>query len=459
MRLAIISDTHLGDSMSILFYRDGDGAIQEGPGYVNFQEKIRAFAGKKELDYLVLLGDILDFSITSYEQAYSIGKAFFARLKKDKIAREIIYIPGNHDFALWHTVEHQVNTINRIKKGKDPRPFKMSLPGIIDDREESQKTGLTLPGVTVRKTRKGGSSHPKYGGLFLDNITSPHTPFNFVYPNLYIIDDTGSILITHGQYLEGFWTIIGERVMKIVRKDLKDNKGKSISPDTLTLKEMTALNFPQCEFASSGIGQSGPLTGAIQEVMHQVKDKDFKKVKVYLDRIYNEINLLQDILGKSMRKFSRFAGYLGSFLGYILDFFIEKIFYPVGKKWILGILSRADDTRYSKVFLTQEKVRERFLNFFTATANEIYQLNEYGHHIPIPSKMIFGHTHQPIPWGSEEAKINPPQLSGETLYMYNTGGWLNKKNSAGKLEFGGAEIFFYETGKGFTSVSIDHQPE
>jgi predicted phosphodiesterase len=51
-----------------------------------------------KVDYLVLLGDIVDFSVASYREAYRQARCFFRRLQDDGLAEEIVYVPGNHDF-------------------------------------------------------------------------------------------------------------------------------------------------------------------------------------------------------------------------------------------------------------------------------------------------------------------------------------------------------------------------
>ncbi len=104
MRIAIISDTHFGDPMCTLV--DSQGELRPGPKYEDFKN-----AAGKDNDYLILLGDVLDFSIAKYQDAYKTAKFFFLQIQEDKIAREIIFVPGNHDSDLWHTVEYQVNVI------------------------------------------------------------------------------------------------------------------------------------------------------------------------------------------------------------------------------------------------------------------------------------------------------------------------------------------------------------
>ncbi len=99
MKLAIISDTHLGDPMSTMVKPTDNGGWEICDNYDQFTAK----AGK-ENDYLILLGDILDFSVAGYQKAYEAAKVFFEKIQEDKIANEIIYVPGNHDADLWHIV-------------------------------------------------------------------------------------------------------------------------------------------------------------------------------------------------------------------------------------------------------------------------------------------------------------------------------------------------------------------
>lgn len=427
MRIAIISDIHLGDTMSVLAFRDKTGNIRVGGKYEEFKKKVREKFNKKTLDYLVLLGDILDFSIASYYDAYDIGKFFFQQLKNDKIAKEIIYVPGNHDFDLWHAVEYEVNVVSRFKQGKLPKPFRMSIPGIIDDRKDEPTKGFTLHNVTARTVK----NKPKYAGLFLDNITKPATPFNFVYPNLYLVTGEECVIITHGQYLEMYWSVLGKWALKIINGDLHlKNK------DLLNLKEMVAVNFPLCQLACSGVGQAGPLTTVVQELEHDIKEHDTKKVEIYLDRFGDELK--------------KESGWFAKLL--------EGFAFRLAKRKALKALANMESTRYREEFLEDPEVRRRFTDFYNSTLLEIEEIkNKYGTKIPAPTRMIFGHTHQPIPWGSTEApSIELPQLpKGKAFTMYNTGGWLNKMDENDQPHFCGAEIFFYDTGEGFSSVNIE----
>ncbi|UCH95348.1 MAG: metallophosphoesterase [Candidatus Aminicenantes bacterium] len=433
MRLAIISDIHLGDTLSVMAFRDqSDGSIQVGCRYNEFKEKVKEKFNGEELDHLVLLGDIFDFTVASSSEAYAIAKFFFEKLKEDRIAKEIIFVPGNHDFEIWNTVEFQVNVTNRVKKGKYPTPFRMSVPGIIDDREGEPTRGFTLHNVTARKEK----NKPKYAGLFLDDMTKPTTPFNFVYPNLYLVTRDETVLITHGHYLEMFWSVVGKWGLKIINGDL-DLKDQ----DRLDLKEMVGMNFPLSQLSSSGLGQSGPLVGVIQKLGHQMKEHDMTGFDKYFTRLGDELRRLKIIRGC-----------------------LQRLGFKYIKKKVLKALASVETMRYRIEFHEDPKVRERFKDFYNSTVYEIDEIkNKYRTDIPLPTRMIFGHTHQPIPWGSPKApSMKPdelPQLpKGKIFTMYNSGGWLNKMDENNQPLFCGAEIFFYDTGEGFSSESIGYNP-
>ena len=428
VRLAIISDTHFGDPMGTLVTCDGKGKPEEGPKYNAFKK-----AAGQNNDYLILLGDILDFSIASYEDVYKCAKAFFLQIQQDEIAKEIIYVSGNHDADLWHTVEHEINILNQIRKGRPPRPFRMSVPGLIDDRKDSKFRGFTLPGVTRKRVR----GKPRYAGLFLDQITKPEgelTYFNFAYPNLYMVTDSESVLITHGQYLEAYWAMAAEWAMKIAREDLKVGAA-------LDLKEMVAINFPLSQLACSGVGQAGPLTRVIRLVQRDAKDGNLKRIKKYLNRLDNEIDAL-----------TRYPWYR-QYLEWLTDMATNNM-----KEMVIDLIEQMEETRYSEEFIHKKEVQDRFKNFYDASCIEIAQLNaEYKYHIPMPPHVIFGHTHQPIPWKDPDApKTSPYPATGMLpVTLFNTGGWLNRLTENKEEEFVGAEVFTYTTEKGFKSVSID----
>ena len=221
--------------------------------------------------------------------------------------------------------------------------------------------------------------------------------------------------------------------MKIAQEDLKIG-------GALDLMELVGINFPLSQLACSGIGQAGPLTKVIRQVQRDVKDGNPKRIKKYLNRLDHEVD-----------KLTRFPWYK-QYLEWLTDAASNAI-----KKLVLELIEDIQDTRYSDEFIHKKEVQARFMNFYSASLLEIDLLNRnYDYNIPVPWYVIFGHTHQPTPWGDQSApKTKPsPEVGMRPITLYNTGGWLNRVNENKEIEFCGAEVFVYESKKGFKSISI-----
>ncbi|HUU44768.1 MAG TPA: metallophosphoesterase [Acidobacteriota bacterium] len=422
MKLAITSDTHFGDPMCTLVKNDHTGQPILGPKYLEFRERVG-----QDNDFLILVGDILDFSLASYQEVYQAAKVFFVQIQKDRIARSVVYVPGNHDFDIWHTVEHEVNVIYQIRNELPPRRFRMSVPAVFDLRTKPACPVFSLPGVT----RRSPTAPFPYGGLFLDQITVPEEReinFVFAYPNVYLVTDDESVLITHGQYLEPYWSMTREWAQRILGEDLS-------SDPIPTLHDLVALNFPLCQLACAGVGQAGPLTKVIQQIQQDVKKNRVDNVKKYLNRLDNALD----------EEVFRFKGISGPIKEGLSDLLCNQV-----KKQIISELERSRDTRYRTDFPSSEDEERRFWTFMKASVREIEQLNlEHGCNIPRPTAVIFGHTHRPIAWGSEThlAPAPPTIPEGRPIPLFNTGGWLDRDDGKGGIEFCGAEIISYADGR------------
>jgi 3',5'-cyclic AMP phosphodiesterase CpdA len=427
VRIAVISDTHFGDPFSTLVSPAVRGqAPTIGPAY----DALLRAVGK--LDYLVLLGDILDFSVASYADAYRDARCFFRRLSEDGVAGEIVYVPGNHDFDVWHTVEHQVNVIHRVQQGQLPRAFKRSVPGVIDDRRERDK--FLLPDVVARRDPQEPEAH--YGDLFFDDIarrksggrlTGRKLRFNFAYPNLYLVTDQGEcLLLTHGHYFEAFWSVAAEWASFLALDDLELENGRDLG-----LREVVGINLPLHQLACTGIGQARPLSQLARRIQMEVKAGRTDLLDKYFERLERATSL--------HRSYSFFKRHLAAYG-------IRRV-----RKKLLSLLGSLEHTRYSKAFLTRPSVRERFRQYFRYSLSEIERLRiEHGLDIPRPAHVVFGHTHQPIPWDHEELV---DEVDGAGVRFCNTGGWILKEDVS-SLDFVGAEVLVYESGTGIRSVSI-----
>jgi len=430
VKIAITSDAHLGDKTSQLASLDPKRKPVLGPKY----EQFRAACGTDN-DYLIMLGDIIDVAIEDYKDAYSIAQRFFWQVAEDRITKTILYVPGNHDYDIWHTVEYQTNIINRIKDKKNKRDismFKMSVPAVLDDRPECHGHDIFLANVT----RRPYPQEP-YGDLFLDSLVDDALQFYVAFPNVYFITDQGEcILMTHGQYFQLFWSLLSEWAPFIFEDALE------IESFPLTIKNLSQLNFPLSQLTSSGVGQAGPLSETVLDIQHDFKAHRSENIMKY-------INNLEKLLRLDTFKFKWYKP---------LHWLIIMGLYWVKKglkNWIeeMPPLPPRKDADWEY----KPSTHQIMINYYRSSCAEIETLNhDYQLDIPVhPEKIIFGHSHRPIGLNEPECLVlNPLEQSDFRVPMFNTGGWLIEER-AGKKQFNGIEIITYQTGKAMKSIRID----
>lgn len=426
MKLAIISDTHFGDPDSALVTKTG-GISMPGPAYQAFKE-----AAGTGNDYLVLAGDIFDFSIASYEEAYEYASGFFRQVKADGVADVMLYLAGNHDADMWHIIQHQRHVINKVLDGDPPNRYEHAVPAFLDDRERSGYRKIQLYGVAPNQ-----DSEHAYGGMFLDHITKPDTTFYFAYPNFYIIADEGTVLVTHGQYLEGYWSFLGSILPKIVKGAALDNADLDAELKAILARDdirgMATMNYPLNQLACTGVGQSGPVRSIARIFEKAVSAGSFAKAQAYIAGAADF--LVDSLMGQGFSAKQPEKAILDAIIGALCQKFAS-----------------AKPARYDQDFLSRPEVRERFYRFYAECLQELAGI---GVGIPAPKTIIFGHTHDPIPLGNNRLFVPASPSEKPSLHLYNAGGWL-KVGADGKESFHGAVVFRYETGKGFSSTSIEY---
>lgn len=420
MKLSLISDVHFGDPSSVLAATNGKGVPQLGRAFEAFAE-----AAGVDNDFLVLLGDIFDFSVSDYGTAYAIGSCFFAEVNRRGIAREILYIPGNHDFSFWNIALHEINVINQVKTGQLPK-MRWTIPAVLDPRTARYGLSpLTLVGVGQKpppSVKHGG----KYGGLFLDQFTVPPgsslqpMTVNVAYPNAYVCDSHGATLLTHGHYFESYWSMTLAIVQRILGRDLILKSG------CVDLEALVAVNFPLNELASAGVGQAGPLTDVVRQIVTDLRTGNVTREEQY-------VNAAFEYLDEDVFKFGPW-GFLKELL--------TDAFIGICRTAVLGALRIQKDlprARHNRHFLEDDRVRGNVDLFLRACMLEITNIRDWGIDVPDVHSIIFGHTHETIPSTSPF----PYRCRGmkETLSICNSGGWL-ESIPGGRID---AAVFAYDS--------------
>ena len=95
--------------------------------------------------------------------------------------------------------------------------------------------------------------------------------------------------------------------------------------------------------------------------------------------------------------------------------------------------------------MTRAPAQQRFARFLAASLRELERLNRMRSAaerpvLPPPSRVIFGHTHQPIAWADEGLRL---EGSNTNLGLHNCGGWLYRDDGS----WPGAEVFRLRGGR------------
>lgn len=240
MKIAIISDTHIGDATSCLIKYP-----LRGPVALPTLNKLVQRIGR--VDCLVFLGDILDFSIRNRVDVMKGARIFFRAFRD--CAGTFVYVPGNHDVEVWELV------LDGIAKDN----------GFVDNMHSEY--------IHI----------PNGGGIvntFLDDIVLGMN-FHVAYPNAYFHTDKEFVMLTHGHYWEPYWALGAELGSQWV-----------VGPHSI--EEIVSMNHPLSQLACSGLGSAGLLTEYIRLLQRAIKDHDRTRIKrtinVFREFIINRSN-------------------------------------------------------------------------------------------------------------------------------------------------------------------------
>lgn len=397
MKLAVISDTHLGDPESKLIEKE---RLTET--YEHLRSTILRFTNDEPLDLLILNGDILDFSTSSLEESLVQARPFFQGISADGLSKKLVYVPGNHDKLAWNAIEWETNVISKMKQYQSPRKFRRTQPCVIDTANGT----VELWGVTHGKGRLN------YGNIFLQGLFKKGAtlPILVSYPNLYIKTKKDVILVTHGHLMDLTWILLSELL------------GDYVKEGSLSLAELEEYNAPLTSLICTGVGRSsemGELFYRIQKESRQGKSRELKKA---MDSLIPKVDKMIP---------------LGLF-----EFFDNALLQGLKMLATFVANNRVTDPRYNDKYLTDPVIKKRFSKFYNASCEEAAWFN-----LGSPNKMIYGHTHEVIPAASPFIMEDLDKLNGDDLLIYNTGGWLKDKYKS-------AEIFFIDEKGRISSKNI-----
>jgi hypothetical protein len=395
----VVSDLHLGEASSVLHYgrRFAKG---EHPLVNTLVASIRREAIAGSIPFLILAGDVLDFSLAPVQDALGDFRLFLEDVHE--LFDSIVYIPGNHDHHIWRTLQEQVLVVNRIRERAEIGEFPQEQIGTIADGT------IVLNGVD--STKQLGAR------TFLNDLLPPGAKqkhFAVTYPNLFLKFEQPErdILITHGHFFEVAWTLVSD-IFK-----------RSLNLTTMNYQILERINSPVTEFGWYGLGQAGRLSHFIEELYTELKNSEEEKLSLalydleaYLDEVWTFRPSRRKGFCSGIREL--FSG-LGANIQEELSDYGLRLMTRLIKRFIVSQVEErrpytgGSPLRHCPHILDDAGKTARIQRYLSYSLGRRYGFK--------PHRLIFGHTHIPIRRGSITMAVNGRRWD---IAAFNTGGWV-----------------------------------
>jgi len=402
IKYVCLSDMHLGAENSLLTKLTTDCADTEptkpSPALVQLVECLKSLISQNdngEKPILILNGDILELALTTDNLAAMAFERFIELIlpanEADRLFKEIIYLPGNHDHHLWETAR-ETQYVNYINTSKEQQP------GCL----------LKIPWHTTKMF----DPNPPVPATFLNGIIHryPHLgeeghrfEINTVYPSFGILspDSARCAIFSHGHFIESMYMLMSEL------RGLMFPEGKPAS----SIYAIEAENFAWIDFFWSTMGRSGSVGSDVELVYDKLQSEE--ALGKLLDNLVDGLDERYDLPGPDV---------------------VAKMVL----KWVLHKALKAIKDRER---LTPEKdlsddAEEGLKNFLVGPVlDQIIQ--ERSGNIP-DMTFVFGHTHKPFQRDMQFGASFHPWSR-----VYNSGGWVVDTLSCAPTH-GGAVILLDE---------------
>jgi UDP-2,3-diacylglucosamine pyrophosphatase LpxH len=378
VRYVCLSDMHLGAENSLLTNLTNDCSDTDprvaSPVLVQLVECLQNLIllnESIEKPTLILNGDILELALTTDNEAAMAFERFIELIspaRGDRLFKEIVYIPGNHDHHLWETAR-ETQYVNYISH---------------NDKQKSPGSLLDIPWHTTKLFKPD-----PVPAVFLNGIIQryPHLTqevVNTVYPNYGLISDDSSscVIFSHGHFIESMYMLMSEL------RSLMFPAGKPAE----SIYAIEAENFAWIDFFWSTMGRSGNVGSDVELVYDKLQDE--KALGKLLDNLVDGLDERYDLPG--------------------WDWADKKILRALFHFLLKAVRDRERCTPEEDLSPEAEAGLKKYLE--GAIFDQITQ--ERSGNIPPHATFVFGHTHKPFQRDYDYEGFHPG------MRVYNTGGWV-----------------------------------
>ena len=273
IRYIIVSDLHLAAANSVLtrLTPDNHNTIPHDPSDLlrKFVACLQYVLSQNEGNgpvWLILNGDILALALADRNEAGMTFEGFLRLLFRqsaggNKLAREIFYLPGNHDHHLWNTAKETqyVEKYLRDLPADEAIAPEYYVTNMFHNQDLKAVPAYLLNALVRRLPG-------------MDQLS-----FTTVYPNFALLnsDKTRAVIFHHGQYIEPIYSLMSR---------LRDIffPGRA-GPDKIW--NLEAENGAWIDFFWSTLGRSGDVGTGIGLVYAKMQDdRQFNKLLQNLAR-------------------------------------------------------------------------------------------------------------------------------------------------------------------------------
>ncbi|MCU1267378.1 MAG: hypothetical protein JWM21_3696 [Acidobacteria bacterium] len=379
IKYVCLSDMHLGAENSLLTNLTNDCSDTDpliaSPVLVQLVECLKSLILQNESiekPILILNGDILELALTTDNEAAMVFERFIELIfpaQGERLFKEIVYIPGNHDHHLWETAR-EAQYVNYISHND-----KQKLPGSL----------LDIPWHTTKLFKPD-----PVPAIFLNGIIQryPHLTqeqVSTVYPNFGLISDDSSrcIVFSHGHFIESMYMLMSE---------LRGLMFPYSKPPQ-TIYTIEAENFAWIDFFWSTMGRSGDVGSDVEVVYDTLQDD--KALGKLLDNLVDGLDKHYDLPGWDWADKKILRALFHFLLKAVRD--RERC---APKEGDLSAEAEAGLKKYLEGAIFDQIAQER------------------GGNIPPHVTFVFGHTHKPLQRDYNYDGFHPG------MRVYNSGGWV-----------------------------------
>lgn len=380
IRYVCLSDMHLGAQNSLLTNLTPNNKSSDtetsSPTLTALVDCLRELISKNEnpeKPTLILAGDVLELALTTENIAAMAFERFVELIlpvkKEDRLFKEILYLPGNHDHHLWETAR-ETQYVNYLKTDRQK-------PGMF----------LDIPYHTTSMFDPARASVPS---VFLNGIIDRYdyledVKIGTIYPNLALIteDHRRCAIFTHGHFAESMYLL-----MSTMRKLMFP---KAARPE-LTW-DYEAENFAWIDFFWSTMGRSGAVGTDVEIVYDKLQNESQMKLLIS--------NLAAGLANRPGR-----AGWKNWLQARLL----KKVF-----NLVLFAAANAERTQTDD-YLTED-AKKGLQTYLEGPVLKQMKIERDGN-VPPSVAVVFGHTHKPF-----QSQMNFDGYE-PGVNVYNTGGWV-----------------------------------